>query len=439
MFRILSTLVLMTSIVLPALAQTEVRGDLKRRAGLGIQLAENDAGQVVVRGLIPGGSAAACGIEVDDLILRFAEREVSSRRVLADALQGFREGDRCQAVVQRGDETKTIEISFKGRPLESAEDFAILYDVVTTDDAKLRSITTRPKAEGKQPAILFIQGLQTTTTEFQAGRSNTIKEFIYGMTRRGFVVMRCEKSGVGDSTGEPASEAGFEVETAGFGEAFEKLASYDFVDPERIYVFGHSMGGIMAPLIAPGKKSAGIVVFGTGLRPWSEYLVTNTRRQMKLGGVPFGDIDDALRDYARLHFYTLVEKWTIEKLEKERPELKEAARAIYPDGLHYGGRHLSFFQELEDANMPRAWTAVEAPVLAIHGEYDWVSSADDHEGIAEIVNAQKPGRGRFLSLPGTFHGFDLHESLEDSLRNAFRGPFNERLLDEVATFCGAKR
>jgi dienelactone hydrolase len=436
MLRLLTTGLLFALLGTALGGQVEFRGELARRGHLGVQLAADAEGRPQIRGLVSDGTAEKCGARIEDVFLSIGDEAVGDTASLGAALAKYRAGDRAKVKVERAGETVVLGFRFEPRPPESADDFDLLYDVVAHGDAKLRSIATRPRAPGKHPAVFFIQGLPAASTEFFPGASNPIQELLYGLTRRGIVTFRCEKSGVGDSSGEPASEVGFEQETEGFRRALAKLKSYDFVDPDRVFIFGHSMGGVMAPLVAPAKEVAGIVVFGTGVRPWAEYMVTNSRRQLIMSGMKHGQVDELMRMHEKIHHLTLVEKWSLEKVRNERPELKGTLSQMYADGAHYGTRCLQFFQELQDCNLPAAWERVEAPVLAIHGEYDWVSSEADHRYIADIVSSAARGRGRFVSLAKTFHGFDRHESLEASQRAPFRGPFNPELLEQVAVFCG---
>ena len=63
------------------------------------------------------------------------------------------------------------------------------------------------------------------------------------LSRRGFVVFAMDAYGHGDS--QVASEGGSEIsrKTGGMVDAVEYLSTLNFVDPERIGVTGHSMGG----------------------------------------------------------------------------------------------------------------------------------------------------------------------------------------------------
>jgi len=94
-------------------------------------------------------------------------------------------------------------------------------------------------------------------------------------------------------------------------------------------------------------------------------------------------------------------------------------------------RHMSFYHQLQDLNLAKAWEEADGYVLAIHGEYDWVTTGEDHELIAKIVNSRHPGFASTLTMPKADHGFTLHESLEASLSAMGRGEWDASLPKAV--------
>lgn len=78
--------------------------------------------------------------------------------------------------------------------------------------------------------------------------------------RRGVVVMRLEKSGTGDSQGPPCMTVDLLTEMRSYEVALTALARDSHVDSNRIYLFGHSIGSLMAPRIANNGKVAGVIV-----------------------------------------------------------------------------------------------------------------------------------------------------------------------------------
>ena len=80
---------------------------------------------------------------------------------------------------------------------------------------------------------------------------------------RGYVTMRVEKSGVGDSEGPPCGEIGYSQELEGYGAALAALKRHPSVDSDKVYLLGISLGGVFAPVLAGGNPVRGIIVYGT--------------------------------------------------------------------------------------------------------------------------------------------------------------------------------
>jgi len=86
---------------------------------------------------------------------------------------------------------------------------------------------------------------------------------------------------------------------------------------------------------------------------------------------------------------------------------------------------------LQDLDLMAAWSAIRAPVLALHGEFDWIMSRNDFELLVGLVNHNSPGSAEFVELPRTGHTFEHYDSLEA----AFAGktlPFDQSLARRVS-------
>ena len=70
-----------------------------------------------------------------------------------------------------------------------------------------------------------------------------------------------DKPGCGDSEGGPWTEIDFMTELDGYRQGLKALKASPFVDPEHVFLFGHSMGGVMAPLLScrgEGSRRCGL-------------------------------------------------------------------------------------------------------------------------------------------------------------------------------------
>jgi hypothetical protein len=127
------------------------------------------------------------------------------------------------------------------------------------------------------------------------------------LVKEGFVTMRVEKTGEGDSEGPACADlkATAELEAKGYAAALDALSNYDFVDPKEIFVFAHSLGALLVSLALPGKKVGGVIAGETIGRSWFEYTQENVRRQSALSGEPLDQVDADVRAHVQCayHFY----------------------------------------------------------------------------------------------------------------------------------------
>jgi pimeloyl-ACP methyl ester carboxylesterase len=409
---------------------------LPRRALLGVNVEPTSDNHVRIAKMVSGSAAKRSELAVGDIVLALNGLPIDSVATFLGVVKSVKSGDSITCVIQRGGKELNINVNVGEWPREQPGDIQVLYDAVDTHSAELRSILTRPRGTtSKLPAILYLQGIGCDSIDWPLSEPNLSRELVYRLTRAGFVVMRSEKSGVGDSTGAPCRDAGFRDEVSLFVSALRKLKSYDFVDSANIFLFGHSAGGWVAPLVAAAEPVRGIVVYGTVVRPFAEYLVENRRRNEWLRVHPnLPQLEDEQRLFAQLLHYVFVEKISVREAATKHPELAAIVKKLVPrDDEHlYDLRSLQYFRELNDENVARVWASLDIPVLALIGEFDIRTLPLDHEYIVAIVNASHPGNGKWQVLPRMDHGFALHQSLSDSAAHEFVGPFGDEVVQETA-------
>ena len=109
----------------------------------------------------------------------------------------------------------------------------------------------------------------------------------------------------------------------------------------------------------------------------------------------------------------LIKEKSVAHLLSENPELAE----LWPEGkdhAHLYGRPLAFYRQLQKLNLAAAWARVKAPTLVLHGQFDWIMSREDHELIAQYVNANQPRAARFIEVPDMGHTFQHYLSFADA-------------------------
>jgi photosystem II stability/assembly factor-like uncharacterized protein/dienelactone hydrolase len=415
----------------PALAQNAAPDQLQRRGTIGLGLQARPDTMAVVGAIRPGGPADKAGLKIGDQILLFDGKTVGSQAELGELLRTLPGGKVIDVQIKRAGAEQTIAVTLDTTAEEKIEGSAVSYSSVTVPAGyKLRTIISTPTAsplakDGKVPALLYVQGIFCASLDRPQAPDAVDTRLVHSIAKAGYVTLRVDKPGLGDSQGPACGEIDFNTELEGFKAALKQLASLPNVDPERIYIFGHSMGGVMAPYLTKEAPVRGTIVYGTLARTWFEYQLENTRRQMELSGQSQSAISEAVQAEAKTSSMILVDKKTMGDVWKRYPELKSEGPMV--DETHLSSRHMSFYHQLQDLNLAKAWEESVGHLLAIHGEYDWVTTGPDHDLLAKIVNAKTAGAATSISLPKADHAFTLHDSLEASLPALGQGRFDTSL------------
>ena len=310
----------------------------------------------------------------------------------------------------------------ESRPLQSVPGLETEYGVVRkSEGTRLRTILTRPAgASGKLPAILLAQWVSCSSVDFDAGRPSLLRTLAQ---RSGMVLIRLERSGTGDSEGRPCRDLDYDTEVRHYREALDKLRGHPWVDPDRLLIFGSSLGATTAPLIAEGKKIAGVAVQGGGALTYLERMINFDRIYLERSGkyAPSQIHEEMLK---RIAFHTayLVERKTPQRVEREQPRLAGVWQSIRGGAEappHYG-RPFAWHWQAAGKDFLEAWTKVEAPVLVVYGEYDQFETRHGHRLIADSVNRLRPGTADFVELPKADHDLEYYTSAEDAY--GYRNP-----------------
>ena len=121
--------------------------------------------------------------------------------------------------------------------------------------------TDEPILDEKYPAVLFLSGSgRIDRNENNPGlRLNIFNQLADIITKLGFVTLRYDKRGVGESSGEYLKAGLWDlVEDA--EHAFTFLKEHDQVDPNRLFIIGHSEGAIIGAILAEKYPIHGLVL-----------------------------------------------------------------------------------------------------------------------------------------------------------------------------------
>lgn len=423
MRNVILTIIILLSAIVDLEAQT-----LKRKANWGFSLIpvtdsvakangmEQAYGFLVGR-VFEGTTMDAAGVEENDIILNLNGQDCTGYEVFSHKDVAIRDGDDVTIGLLRKGKQKRLKGKAVGKPFEQSEDHDVIYEEVAFDNGKLRAIITKPKGDGPFPSILFIPGFSCISLD-NMQPNHPYRKLIEQLTGLGYLVYRIEKPGMGDSEGtEPCSEIDFPTEVRAFETGYKAMKMSKYADKDELYLFGHSLGGVVAPFISAKHQPKGVIVYGTTHIPWHEYLVQMVRFQNPRMGEDYLDNEKDMQKYYTLFYDLHKMKKTPEELVNEDPDyarLLETA-LFYKGGDRILGRHYRFSMSLGDAETIKAWKETGSNVLSIYGEADIEAINDEaHKDIVDLVNHYHPDKATYQLLEKTNHSFIRVGTMKES-------------------------
>jgi len=377
----------------------------KRKATIGAK-GSWFAGGWVVDSVYRDGTFASLGIRKNDTVLQLNDKNVSDEAAFNSIIGNLRAGDPLSVTFKRGRKKLVKKGNAVMRPFETSSLADVIYGWGPHGNCTLRTIVRRPKLQGKLPAVLLIPGYNCGSIEnYNQGSYGAL---INSWLQNGFAVVTIEKSGLGDSYNcQPCMETDLVNDIQVFDAGYRFMEQLPFVDNQNLFIWGHSMGGIIAPEVARHHAPRGVIVFATVFRPWSEFLLEMHRVQYPLDGKSYVETERDVRMMQKIYyeFFRLKKSpAAIHSIPEYREMAERELEFKTPENTNMWGRHWRFWQQIDSLDMAASWTAVKAPVLSVFGGADFIAcSLLEHQLIVRTVNAAFPGNATHITIPDVDH------------------------------------
>lgn len=226
-----------------------------------------------------------------------------------------------------------------------------------------------PQGEGPFPAVVLVHGSGPNDRDETVGGNRPFRDLAWGLASHGVAVLRYDKR-TRVYGGALPPEIGLEAEVAEDAlQALELLRSREEVDPDRVFLLGHSLGGMMAPEIAVRDgRVAGVAILAAPTRPFLPVL--------KAQLVYIASLEEDPGSPARAQIDSLV-------AEIERAERGETGPEEPILGVHRG-----YWRELEEVDPRGRAREVDAPLLILQGGRDYQSTEEDFRLWEETLGAR---------------------------------------------------
>jgi hypothetical protein len=293
-----------------------------------------------------------------DLPSTFRHQAVTLRVVLTDSLQvsGF---------FIRPPEPPPYETPDYADP----ERFREVEVTVGAEGWSLPGTLTLPESEGKVPAVVLVHGSGPNDRDETVGAYRPFKDLAWGLASRGIAVLRYDKRTRAYPSRVP-SDIGLEEEVVEDAlTALQAVRDQDAVDPRRVFLLGHSLGGILAPGIADRDgKLAGIAILAASARPF------------------FRVLEGQLEYLAGLQS----EAGARAALDSLIAVIREVEDGDVPDDQVVLGATPPYWREVADVKPVATARELSLPILVLQGGRDYQATTEDffiwRRGLADEEN-----------------------------------------------------
>lgn len=271
----------------------------------------------------------------------------------------------------------------------------------TTDGVALAGKFTYPKGAGNLPAVVLISGSGPNDRDSDYLEHKPLLVIADFLTKNGIAVLRYDKRGVGQSTGDYATATS--VDFARDVEfAVTYLKSRNEINKDKIGLIGHSEGGIIAPMVAAKSKDvryiismAGPTIKGDKLLLLQDRLISQSHGE--------SESDIALADKINAQSYAIAnESISIENIKenlrahikntyKDNPSLRKPETMSEDEFIE---REIKFYtdnwtQFYIRYNPEKTLEKVKIPLLALFGSKDLQVPPTENAPILERLARDK--------------------------------------------------
>lgn len=298
----------------------------------------------------------------------------------------------------------------------------------------LAGTLTVPEGKGPFPAVVLISGSgPNDRDETLLGHKPFLVLSDY-LTRKGVLVLRYDKRGVGKSTGKYSAAT-----TADFADDAEAGLNYLKTRPEadahHLGLIGHSEGGTIAPIVAARDKDVGFIVLmaGTGV-PGDQILVEQHRLIALAMGMPPEAVDKEVAQEKQ--FIALVEREKDDAVVEKEVRAKMGADVSDAQiGTMVKELTSAWFRYFFTYDPATSLRKVQCPVLVLNGSLDL--QVPPQQNLPAIRKALEEGGNQHFEiyeLPGLNHLFQPAKSGAPSEYAAIEVTIDPVVLNRIASW-----
>lgn len=289
--------------------------------------------------------------------------------------------------------------------------------VVGKGEWTLPATLSLPNGDGPFPAVVLVHGSGPQDRDETIAGNKPFRDIAWGLATRGIAVLRYEKrtQQYNDRMAEIKKDITPDQETVDDAlEAAALLRTLDYVDKDRIFVLGHSLGGEMVPRIGEREKDiAGFIIMAGSARPLEDVILDQFKYLYSLDGVVSDseqvELDKLEQQIARVKSPTFSDTVSAEELPLKIPA--------------------SYWLYLRSYHPAAEARKLDQPLLILQGGRDYQVTTTDYDVWKKALEGQS--NVEFKLYPKLNHLFMAGESKSSPKEYLVPGHVDRRVIEDI--------
>jgi hypothetical protein len=309
----------------------------------------------------------------------------------------------------------------------------------TSDGLKLAGTLALPeKAATPVPAVLLIHGSGPADRDENVPgmKIDFFRAVAHRLAQAGIASFRYDKRGVGASEGD-LSKAGLTDLVEDARAALDALRTRGEIDPERVFILGHSEGGNIAPLLAVGDPTVrGLILVATNARPLDQIIRWQVETLNRAAGLSESELEAILKQQDEWAAFVKESEGDWENYPYE--QLKERLTWLTPEKYAELTRvSLRWLREHFTRDPLETIRRVRVPVLILQGEKDIQVPKEEAELLARALREVGNEEVELHILPDLNHLMRRHPEEPNLQYRHLDEPVDERILQLIVEWVQA--
>ncbi len=275
-----------------------------------------------------------------------------------------------------------------------------------------------PIGDGPFPAVVLVHGSGPNDRDESIGPNKPFRDLAEGLASRGIAVLRYDKR-TRTHASRIAGLRDFTVKEEVVDDvvaAVKQMRTTKGVRPDRVFVLGHSLGGMLAPRIAAAEPSiAGLILLAAATKQLEQAIVEQTRYLVMLDGKVSAEEEGALA--------------AMTKLAADVRALKPGDPPIVSTGI---SAPASYWLDLRGYDPPAAASRLALPMLVLQGERDYQVTMEDHAAWQRAIGSR--ANVQMKSYPALNHLFLAGSGPSAPAEYGQAGHVDEAVVRDIAAW-----